>query len=84
VLNASGISGLAGRTAESLTAAGFTTVATGNAASTPAESTVFYATAQDEATAALVAETIGITTVRESAQDAGDGIVVVLTSDPDA
>ncbi len=85
VLNGAGISGLAGRTAEKLTAAGFTAVTPGNATSdTPVASTVFYASEDLRATAELVGQTIGVEALTLSPADAGDGIVVVLRTDPDA
>jgi cytoskeletal protein RodZ len=85
VLNGAGISGLAGRTADKLEAAGFTAVTPGNATSkTPVASTVFYASADLESTARLVAQTIGVDAVALSPDDAGQGITVVLRSDPEA
>ncbi|MEZ0446807.1 LytR C-terminal domain-containing protein [Cellulomonas sp. ICMP 17802] len=85
VLNAAKISGLAGTQAEKLTAAGFTAVTTGNFTGTaPADSVVYYATEDLKATADLVAATLGLTTVTLSADDAGTGVSVVLTSKPGA
>jgi cytoskeletal protein RodZ len=85
VLNGAKISGLAAREAEKLEAAGFTAVTPDNFTGTsPAASTVFYASADLQPTAQLVGTTLGIATVVESAVDAGAGITVVLRSDPDA
>jgi hypothetical protein len=85
VLNAAKISGLAGSQAKKLTDAGFTAVAPGNFTGTkPADSVVFYASEDLAPTAQLVASTLGITTVTLSATDAGNGIAVVLASDPSA
>ncbi len=85
VLNAANISGLAAAQAEQLTTAGFTAVTTGNFTDTkPDDSTVYYASEDQKATADLVAQTLGLTTVTLSAADAGTGISVVLVSNPDA
>jgi hypothetical protein len=83
VLNAAGIGGLAGTQQQKLTVAGFTAVTTGNSDGAGVDdSTVFYASEDLKPTADLVAQTLGITTVTMSAEDAGDGIVVLLKSDP--
>jgi len=85
VLNGAGINGLAARTAEKLTAADFTAVDTGNVTGArPQVSTVFYGTAELQTTAELVASTLGLTTVTLSQAEAGEGVTVVLVSDPDA
>ena len=85
VLNGSKVAGLAKKVGDQLLAAGFTTVKTGNAtATTPAASTVFYASDSLKATADLVAQTIKVSTVVLSPADAGTGITVVLRSDPGA
>lgn len=85
VLNGARINGLAGRTAEKLTAAGFTSVTPGNATSdTPAASTVFYGSEDLRATADLVAATVNVSEVVLSPVDAPQGITVILRSDPDA
>lgn len=85
VLNAAGVAGLAGQQQAKLQEAGFTAVTTGNSDGGGAtDSTVFYATEDQRATADLVASTLGITTVTLSPEDAGDGIAVVLLSDPAA
>ncbi len=82
VLNAARVSGLAARTGEDLEGAGFTAVTTGNGtASGTTVSTVFYASADLQPTAQLVAQTLGITTVTESADRAGDGVTVLLLAD---
>jgi hypothetical protein len=82
VLNAARVSGLAAGVASDLEAAGFTDVTAGNGtASGRTVTTVYYASADLQATAQLVADTLGITTVTESATDAEDGIAVLLLSD---
>lgn len=77
VLNASGVSGAASTAATKLTKAGFTSVSTGNSATTK-QSAVYYGTATQQATAALAASTLGISTVTQSSAQAGTGITVVL------
>lgn len=77
VLNAAGISGLAGGAADALEAAGFTAVSTGNADSDLEESTVLYSSEDLASTAQLVASTLGLTALTQSA-DAGAGIQVIL------
>ena len=77
VLNASGVSGAAAKAATKLTNAGFTSVSTGNAAASK-QSVVYYATAAQQPAAALAASTLGISTVTQSAAQAGTGITVVL------
>jgi len=85
VLNGSKINGLAGQVASKLTAAGFTTVTTGNATgTTPVASTVFYGSDALKATAELVGQTIHVSNVVMSPTDAPNGIVVVLRSNPSA
>ena len=83
VFNAAGISGLAGRTVDKLEAAGFTSAKADNFSGTkPGSSTIYYASEDLEPTAALVGQTIGVDALEMSAADAGDGISVVLISDP--
>jgi len=85
VLNGASIQGLAGTQVDKLTAAGFTDVEAGNVSGTrPADNTVFYASEDLKDTATVVGQTLGITTVTMSAADAGNGITVVLVSDPSA
>ena len=85
VLNGAGISGLAKKVGDQLTAAGFTAVTAGNAAAgTPTVSTVFYGSDNLAATAQLVASTIKVSTVVKSAIEAPAGITVVLRSNPGA
>ena len=68
--------------AERIEEAGFTDVSSGNWSGVdPDASIVYYATAQDVATAQAVAAALGLTAVQESAADAGEGIVVVLAGD---
>ncbi|HEY0215804.1 MAG TPA: LytR C-terminal domain-containing protein [Cellulomonas sp.] len=82
VLNAARVSGLAAGVASDLEDAGFTAVTTGNTtASGRTTTTVYYASADLQVTAQKVADTLGITTVTESADDAGDAITVLLLSD---
>jgi hypothetical protein len=81
VLNGSGIRGIASSAADTLGAAGFTTVTTGNSTSSvPTESTVYYANADLATTAQLVATTLGIALVVEDA-GATDSVAVVLRRD---
>ena len=85
VLNGSKIAGLAKKVGDQLTAAGFTKVTTGNATTTtPTASTVFYGSPSLKATADLVAKTIKVSAVQQSATEAPSGITVVLRSDPSA
>lgn len=85
VLNGARVSGLAGRVADKLKAAGFTAVTPDNATDTlPASSTVYMASEDQRATAELVASTVGISTVEVSPEQAGTGIAVVLVTDPGA
>lgn len=82
VLNAAKVSGLAGKTADKLTAAGFTTVDSGNytgAATTV--SGVYYATEDQAVTAAEVASTLGITKVELSPTQSPSGITAVVAKD---
>ncbi|KQR12034.1 LytR C-terminal domain-containing protein [Cellulomonas sp. Leaf334] len=83
VLNAASIGGLAGEQAEQLTAAGFTAVTTGNTEA-EGDSVVYFTSEELRATADLVAQTLGLTTVTLEPADDVIGISVVLTSDPDA
>ena len=78
VLNGTGQNGLAARTAEKLTAAGFAGAATGNATGWTTEvSTVYYQDPNLEASARAVAEAVGITNVQQS-NNIGDSDIVVL------
>jgi len=82
VSNATTTSGLAGNGRDRLETAGFTSVTTDNwDAPDPAASVVYYQLPADITTAQLVASTLGIATVQESAELAPDGIVVVLAGD---
>jgi hypothetical protein len=57
-------------------------VSSGNwAGEDPAASIVYYATAADITTAQLVASTLGLVTVQESAELAPSGVVAVLAAD---
>lgn len=78
VLNGTGRNGLAARTAEELTAAGFAGATTGNATGwTTDDSTVYYQDPNLEASARAVGEAVGITNVRQS-DNIGDSDIVVL------
>jgi hypothetical protein len=83
VLNGAGVAGIAGRTSETLAAAGWTTVEAGNIAGGPPEvSTVYYADPAMEASAAQAASDLGIEVVELNADMVGQGdIVVVLRAD---
>lgn len=85
VHNGTATTGLAGRTGDRLASAGFTGVSVSQgmySADEPAASTVFYASAEYEATAQAVASQLGITAVVESADEAtSNPIVVVLRED---
>lgn len=82
VYNAAKISGLAGSTADTLEAAGFTSVTTGNHTGAGVNgTTVFYATEAQLPTAQAVADALGITQVLASTTEAGAGIAVVLETD---
>ncbi len=83
VLNGARVSGLAGRVADQLEAAGFTDVTPDNAStSLPARSTVYIASEDLRTTAELVASTVGVTTIEVAPDRAAGGIAVLLVSDP--
>lgn len=85
VLNAAGINGLAARMSEKLQGVGFTSVEAETFTGTrPASSVVYYDRDDLQATAQLVADTLGIDAVEVSQANAGGGVTVVLTSDPGA
>jgi hypothetical protein len=77
------IPGIAGRGQAKLAAAGFTagTVMAGTASTPVAETTVYYATADQAATAKAMVKALGTGIARHSAAKAGSGIVVVMGSD---
>ena len=80
--NATTRSGLAGNASDRLEAVGFADVSALNwGGEDPAASIVYYPAAGDITTAQLVAQTLGITQVVESATEAPEGIVVVLATD---
>ncbi|MEV7973768.1 LytR C-terminal domain-containing protein [Cellulomonas sp. NPDC089187] len=82
VLNAARRNGLAADVKDQLETAGFTSVTAGNGSASTAEvTTVFYASPELQPTAQAVADALGITTVTESAADAGSGVVVLLRTD---
>ncbi|MGY1824782.1 LCP family protein [Blastococcus sp. SYSU DS0541] len=81
VYNGSGISGLAGEAAESLTAGGFSVGTTGNADSSDYEQTVVRHAAGDEALALTVAAAIPGAVAEESDDAATGSVQLVLGSD---
>ncbi|MBX9245793.1 LytR C-terminal domain-containing protein [Actinotalea ferrariae] len=82
VYNSTSRSGLASGAAERVEEAGFTSVSADDwDGEDPDASVVYHATAADVATAQLVAQTLGITQVVESAEQAPKGVVVVLAGD---
>lgn len=85
VINGTTTQGLAGRTGDRLTNVGYTGVSVQQGVyeqSTPATTTLYYAAAENEATARAVAQTLGISNVVESADFAqSNPLVLVLRSD---
>jgi len=83
VLNSTSTSGLAGRARDSLEAAGWTDVATGNYSGTLPGSTVYFAEDDPEleASAREVAAELGIDSVELDPELATDPITVVLEAD---
>jgi len=82
VLNAANRQGLAADVADRLGTAGFTSVTAGNGSASIADvTTVFYASPELQPTAQAVADSLGITTVTESADNAGSGVTVLLRRD---
>ncbi|CCG04964.1 LCP family protein [Blastococcus saxobsidens] len=81
VYNGSGISGLAGKAADALTAGGFAVGATGNASSMDHEQTEVRHAAGDEALAQTVAAAIPGAVVKESDDAATGTVQLVLGSD---
>ncbi|NCD20709.1 MAG: LytR family transcriptional regulator, partial [Actinobacteria bacterium] len=81
VLNGAGVAGIAGRTADRLTAAGFTAVTPGNYASAqPTATTIYYNNAELAGTAQAIGAELGIDLLVELAS-ATDSVVVVLRGD---
>ena len=81
VLNGAGIAGIAGRTADRLTEAGFTAVTPGNFASAqPTNTTIYYNNAELAPTAQAIGVELGIDLMVELAS-ATDSLVVVLRGD---
>ena len=81
VLNGAGIAGIAGRTADRLTEAGFTAVTAGNYASAqPTNTTIYYNNAELAPTAQAIGVELGIDLMVELAS-ATDSLVVVLRGD---
>lgn len=82
VLNGSGIKGLAGKSADSLTAQGYTAVTAGNISGTkPAANVVRYADPLFETTARDIASVLGIATV-EAGDASGANVAVLLVTAP--
>lgn len=84
VFNSTNTSGLARNGADRLTAAGFTTIDVADwNGDDPAASVVYYGVATDITTAQQVATALGLpaTAATESAEQAPNGIVVVLAGD---
>ncbi|WP_149203805.1 LytR C-terminal domain-containing protein [Actinotalea subterranea] len=82
VFNATSRSGLAGGAADRLEEAGFTSVEAGNWDGADLDtSVVYYPNADHVATAQAAAAALGLTAVQESAEEAPEGIVVVLAAD---
>ncbi|MCU1432558.1 MAG: hypothetical protein JWP95_1663 [Actinotalea sp.] len=82
VYNATNTSGLAGSAADRVEEAGFTTVSADDwEGEDTSGSVVYYPAAADVATAQAVADALGITVLTESADIAGDAVVVVLADD---
>lgn len=80
VLNGVGVAGLAGDTAERLTAAGFNVVGSDNFTGEAPPTTVFYATEEQAATADAVIGELGVG-VAELDPEMGEGLTVVLGED---
>lgn len=81
VLNGAGVQGIAGRGADRLAAAGFTSTQADNYNQTsPENSTVYYASPELADTANAVGEALGITAIVEDAE-ATTAIAVVLRGD---
>ncbi len=84
VLNGAGIAGLAGRSTDAVTAAGYTAASAGNISSNlPAANVVRYGDPILQTTAEDVARVLGIATVERGVTPEGD-IAVILVSDPGA
>ena len=91
VHNGTNVTGLAGRTGDKLTNAGFTSVQVAQGvydSADPSATTVFYSTPDNAATAKAVADALGTTNIVESAEaveadDSPNPIVVVLRDDYD-
>lgn len=83
LLNGAGIGGFAAEKQSVLEDEGFSNTYTGNYADeVPSETTVYYASVDDEATAQHIADLLGIdTTLMSPGFTDGRGIVVVLRSD---
>ncbi|GAA4159607.1 hypothetical protein GCM10022286_14300 [Gryllotalpicola daejeonensis] len=78
VLNGTGRAGLAKNAAGKLGAAGWSSVTTGNAPQQAATTTVYYADAAQRGVALGVAQSLGVTTVAQSAQFGGSAAVVTV------
>lgn len=84
VHNGTAVSGLAGRTRSKLGNDGFTSVNVADgvySATDPATTTVFYAAPENASTARAVADSLGVTNVVESAEEASSNPIVVVLRD---
>ncbi|GAA4176780.1 LytR C-terminal domain-containing protein [Gryllotalpicola koreensis] len=81
VLNSTRRAGLAASAATKLKAAGWSTVTTGNAPQSATTTTVYYSDPGQIGVALGVAQSLGLTTVTQSAQFAGAAVTVVLGAD---
>ena len=84
VHNGTAVSGLAGRTRSKLGNDGFTSVNVADGvygATDPATTTVFYAAPENASTARAVADSLGVTNVVESAEEASSNPIVVVLRD---
>ena len=84
VHNGTAVSGLAGRTRSKLGNDGFTSVNVADGvygATDPATTTVFYAAPENASTARTVADSLGVTNVVESAEEASSNPIVVVLRD---
>lgn len=76
ILNGTGRAGLAATAATRLKSAGWGAVTTGNAPQRAAATSVYYSDPVQRGVALGVAQSLGVSTVTQSAQFAGDGAVV--------
>ena len=84
IYNGTTTNGLAGRTGSKLTNAGYTSVTVPGGiyeSEAPTSSTIYYASATNEATAQALAKTLGISAVVESAEGASSSPIVIVLRD---